>query len=189
QLVLIDSGAGLSFDKLVENIESLKFDPAKLTTIIATHAHIDHVGSLYQFQQKFGCKIIAHELDADAIEQGKVLAHIYGVDYTPCKIDTRVTGTTHKLNFGEYDLNLVHIPGHTPGGIAAYADINKKRILFGQDIHGPYRRAWGADLDIARDSLQKLVDLKADILCEGHFGVFEPAQAVESYIRNYMNRL
>jgi hypothetical protein len=34
--------------------------------------------------------------------------------------------------------------------------------------------------------MQKLLDLKADILCEGHFGVIKPASEVEHYITNYM---
>ena len=45
-LVLIDSGAGKSFDKLISNVEILGFAPKKLKAIIVTHAHIDHIGSL-----------------------------------------------------------------------------------------------------------------------------------------------
>ncbi len=66
-------------------------------------------------------------------------------------------------------------------------DIDEKGVLFGQDIHGPYYREWGADPTQARVSLQRLIDLKADILCEGHSGVFQPAPIVESYIRGYLN--
>jgi glyoxylase-like metal-dependent hydrolase (beta-lactamase superfamily II) len=62
-------------------------------------------------------------------------------------------------------------------------------VLFGQDIHGPYYRDWGADPEQAKASLQKLIELKADILCEGHFGIYRPASAVEDYIRGYMERL
>ena len=35
--------------------------------------------------------------------------------------------------------------------------------------------------------MQKLLDLKADILCEGHFGVFQPADKVYNYIKGYMD--
>jgi len=30
--------------------------------------------------------------------------------------------------------------------------------------------------------------LKADVLCEGHFGVFQPAQEVEAYIRRQVEK-
>ena len=106
--------------------------------------------------------------------------------------DTR----NHKINkdeeiltFGSYELKIIHIPGHTPGSIAPYIDITGKRVLFGQDIHGPYYPEWGADLANARASLRKLSDLNADILCEGHFGIYQPANEVERYIKEYLQSI
>jgi glyoxylase-like metal-dependent hydrolase (beta-lactamase superfamily II) len=189
-LVLIDSGAGMSFDRLVSNIEKLGFDPKKLKTILVTHAHIDHIGSLHRFQKEFGVRIIAHELDADAIEgRGEVAAEAYRVAYTPCHVNLRIKGAEETLKLGKYELKVIHIPGHTPGSIAAYVDIDKQRVLFGQDIHGPYYPEWGADPALAKLSLQKLVDLNADILCEGHFGIYQPASEVKRYIQQYVNSL
>jgi hypothetical protein len=68
-------------------------------------------------------------------------------------------------------------------------DIDKQRVLFGQDIHGPYYPHWGADPMLAKLSLQKLIDLKSDILCEGHFGIYQPAAAVKRYIQQYVDSL
>ena len=189
-LVLIDSGAGKSFDKLVSNIEKLGFDPKGIKTVIATHAHIDHIGSLHQFQEIYGAQIIAHELDADAIEKGKgIAAEAYGISYTPCHVDLRIQGSEETLQFGNHELKAIHIPGHTPGSIALYLDVDNKRVLFGQDIHGPYFPGWGADTVQAKQSLNKLLALKADILCEGHFGIYQPAKAVERYIKEYRDSL
>jgi glyoxylase-like metal-dependent hydrolase (beta-lactamase superfamily II) len=189
-LVLIDAGAGRSFNKLLANIEKLGLDPKKLKTVLATHAHIDHIGALHQFQKTFGAKIIAHELDADAIEgSGSVAAEAYGIAYTPCHIDLRIKGSEETLKFGKHALKVIHIPGHTPGSIAAYVDIEGERVLFGQDIHGPYYPEWGADPALAKLSLQKLIDLKADILCEGHFGIYQPASEVKRYIQHYVDML
>lgn len=189
-LVFIDCGAGDSFDELLANIRSLALDPNKLTTILVTHRHIDHIGSLKRFKDEFGVQIIAHELDANAIESGiGTGADAYGVDYEPCTVDIRITGEVETLSFGLYQLTTIHIPGHTDGSIAAYIDMPDGRVLFGQDIHGPYLPQWGADINKARQSLQKLIDLKADILCEGHFGIYKPSTAVEKYIRGYLNNL
>ncbi len=189
-LVLIDSGAGKSFDKLVSNIEWLGLDPKRLKAILVTHAHIDHIGALHCFQKEYGVQIIAHELDAAAIEEGRgTAAEAYGVRYTTCHVDLVLQGSENVLRFGVHELKVIHIPGHTPGSVAAYLDTDNKRVLFGQDIHGPYYPQWGADPAKARLSLQKLLDLKADILCEGHFGIYQPAPQVERYIQGYVDSL
>lgn len=189
-LVLIDSGAGMSFEKLVSNMEKLGFNPKKLKAILVTHSHIDHIGSLHRFQKEFSVQVIAHELDAAEIEgDGGIAARAYGVTYTPCHVDLRIKGSEEILKIGKYELKVIHIPGHTPGSIAAYLDIDKQRVLFGQDIHGPYYPEWGADPALAKLSLQKLIDLKADILCEGHFGIYQPAAQVKRYIQQYVDNL
>ena len=187
-LVLIDCGAGESFNQLITNISNLGFKPERLKAIIITHAHIDHIGSLYQFKQNFDIKIIAHELEAEAIETGRGTgAQFYQVSYKPCKVDIRLKGSEQSLRYGNYELKAIHIPGHTPGSIAVYIDM-EKRILFGQDIHGPYSLP-GADLAKAKASLQKLIDLEADILCEGHFGIYQPKEKVREYIESYLYSL
>jgi glyoxylase-like metal-dependent hydrolase (beta-lactamase superfamily II) len=189
-LVLIDAGAEKSSRKLVANIKSLGFDPKKLRAILVTHAHIDHIGSLCDFQETFDVQVIAHKIDAKAIEQGTgVGAEIYGIDYHPCRVDFKIQGSEQILRFGDYELGTIHISGHTPGSIAAYIDMDEKRVLFGQDIHGPYLPEWGADPAKAKRSLQKLINLRADILCEGHYGIYQPATAVERYIRGYLDSL
>ena len=138
ELVLIDSGAGESFDQLVDNIRGLGFKPEKLRAVIATHAHLDHIGALYQFRERFGAQVIAHELEAEAIEMGRGTgAELYGMAYQPCKVDIKLSKEEESLSYGGYELKAIHIPGHTPGSIAIYVDMGK-RVLFGQDIHGPY---------------------------------------------------
>ena len=190
ELVLVDAGAGQSFEHLVENILALGFTPEKLSAVIVTHCHIDHVGALARFRQEYGVKTIAHELDAQAIETGKwVGAEFYGVDCQPCPVDTRLEKAEHNLRFAKYELKAVHIPGHTQGSIAVYVGISGKGVLFGQDIDGPYEVAWGGDIRQAVVSLQKLIDLKADILCEGHFDVYQPASEVRRYIEGYLCQL
>lgn len=184
-LVLIDAGAGLSFEELTANIKSLGFNPEKLKAVIATHAHIDHIGSLWQFRAAFGTQVIAHELDAGAIESGVgVGAEFYGVEYFPCPVDVALKGPEDSLKYGPHELTVLHIPGHTPGGVAVYVDMGK-RVLFGQDVHGPYFLP-GASPAQARASLQRLIDLEADILCEGHFGIYQPKGAVRQYIESYL---
>jgi glyoxylase-like metal-dependent hydrolase (beta-lactamase superfamily II) len=189
-LVIIDTGVGLSSQLIEDNIISLGFDPNKIKTVIATHSHFDHIGSLHFFRDKYHAQIVAHELDAESIEQGtNTAAEVYNVKYIPCPVDTKIKGETETLHFGNNELNIIHTPGHTEGSIALYMDTDDKRVLFGQDIHGPYLPEWGADVIKARKSLQKMINLKADILCEGHFGIYQPANEVQDFINKYLKKL
>ncbi|MDD4161493.1 MAG: Zn-dependent hydrolase, partial [Methanothrix sp.] len=61
------------------------------------------------------------------------------------------------------------------------------RVLFGQDIHGPFSPAWGSDLTKWRTSMQKLIALNADVLCEGHAGIYR-GEMIRKYIESYLKR-
>lgn len=188
-LVLIDSGAGGSFSQIVRNIEMLGLNPDSLSRVILTHCHIDHVGSAPFFREKYGAKIVIHELDAGALEAGdsvRTAANWYGITFPPTKIDEKLKGTHEILAFGGEELHCLHTPGHTPGSISVYLDRADRRILFGQDIHGPFNQAFGSDIAAWRKSMRTLLALEADILCEGHFGIYRPKDKVRNYIERYL---
>jgi hypothetical protein len=69
-----------------------------------------------------------------------------------------------------------------------YVDISDRRILFAQDVHGPFHDSFGSDIEKWRKSMNKLLVLKADILCEGHFGIFRPHEKVKEFIEGYLSR-
>ncbi len=187
--VLIDSGSGRSFSQIVRNIEMLGFNPADVHYLILTHNHIDHIGSAPFFKKQYGTKILIHELDAGAVESGdsrKTAAGWYGTTFPPTPVDQKLKGEHEVLKFGTEDLHCLHTPGHTPGSISIYLDRAGKRVLFGQDIHGPFHKDFDSDIKTWRKSMQALLDLNADILCEGHFGIFQPNQRVREYIESYL---
>ena len=188
-LVLIDAGAGGSSSQLVRNIEMLGLNPALVSHVILTHCHIDHIGAAPFFREKYKVKIIIHELDAKALETGesvRTAANWYGTTFPPTKIDRKLTGAQETLKFGSEELHCLHTPGHTPGSIAVYLDRSGQRVLFGQDIHGPFHKAFGSDIEAWKKSMQALLALEADILCEGHFGIFQPKNKVRDYIERYL---
>jgi len=190
ELVLIDAGAGRSTDRLIDNIQALGLMPEQLTTLIITHAHIDHIGSAADLRDRFNLRVIAHEHDAAAIESGKkVGAEHYGVRYRPCTVDEKLTGQKNELEIGSVKFDFIHVPGHTPGSMVATMESEGKTVLFGQDIHGPYMPMWGGDPRLAAGSLEKIMQLEADILCEGHYGVIRPADEVGQFIQEFLDEL
>jgi glyoxylase-like metal-dependent hydrolase (beta-lactamase superfamily II) len=186
-LALIDTGAGPDIACIARNIEAFGFAPEKVEFIVSTHAHIDHIGGNGYLQREYGCRIFAHELDAERIETGRMVgAEFYGLPCEPCIVHHKMSGAEEELRVGEVALNVIHIPGHTPGSIALWTDIEGKRVLFGQDLHGPYVAAWGAVMSQVGPSLEKMKQLEADILCEGHFGIFRSREAVSGYIDQFL---
>jgi metallo-beta-lactamase class B len=189
ELVLIDTGAGSSVDAIAANIEACGLDPSNLSTLILTHCHIDHVGGASRFREKFGARTVMHEIEAPVVERGDsrmTAASWYGMDFRPLPIDVKLAKPEEVLCFPAFDIVCLHTPGHSPGSISVYLDADGKRVLFGQDIHGPFLKEFGADLKAWSRSMETLLSLKADILCEGHFGVYEPASEVAAYIERYL---
>ncbi len=188
ELMLIDTGAGWSVDKIVKNFEKFGFDCKNLTKIFLTHCHIDHIGGAPEIKKRFGSKIYIHELDAPPLEKGDPIltaASWYQTSFPPTPVDVKLNSTEEILIIGEQKMVCLHTPGHTPGSICIYLDKDGKRILFGQDLHGPLLEEFGSSLKDYGDSTKKLLDLDADILCEGHFGIYKTKKDVTNYILSY----
>jgi glyoxylase-like metal-dependent hydrolase (beta-lactamase superfamily II) len=107
-------------------------------------------------------------------------------DFPPTRADRRLKGEEEILAFGGEELHCLHTPGHTPGSIAVWLDRNGKRVLFGQDIHGPFMSAFRSNINDWRASMKKILALEPDILCEGHFGIFAPKEQAAAYIHRYL---
>ncbi len=189
-LVMIDAGAGKRVSAILENITSLGFSLRSIAAVVATHCHIDHIGGIPLLREKTGCEVIAHALDAQAIESGdpeRTAAALYGLDLPPVSVDYKLSEVREVLKFAKGEILCLHTPGHTPGSISIILDHSGKRVLFGQDIHGPFSESFGSNMSAWRKSMEVLLGLKADILCEGHLGIIQPEPEVEKFIRHYLN--
>jgi glyoxylase-like metal-dependent hydrolase (beta-lactamase superfamily II) len=188
ELILIDTGAGWSVEKIVKNVENLGFESNKITKIILTHCHIDHIGGVPELRRRFNPEIYIHKLDAPPLETGDPIltaASWYQTKFPPTPVDVKLDSPEEILTIGEQKIICLHTPGHTPGSISIYLDKNGKRVLFGQDLHGPLLEEFGSNLEDYGRSTKKLLDLEADILCEGHFGIYKTKKEVRNYILSY----
>ncbi|MBN1803580.1 MAG: MBL fold metallo-hydrolase [Candidatus Lokiarchaeota archaeon] len=187
-LVLID--AGMDSGMISRNLKKIGLDPSNIKHCIITHCHIDHIAACHDllgFNKNL--KFYAHDLDAEFIEEkgfdSKTAASWYDIKYEPVKLEAKFKKDKEVLRFGSVEFECIHTPGHTPGSISVLIIVDSTKVLFGQDIHGPFNSEFGSNLYDYQNSMQKLLDLKADILCEGHFGIIQPAKEVKRYIRDY----
>ena len=186
-LVLIDSGAGWSVHQIQANIERLGFDCSKLSKLILTHCHIDHIGGAPRLKERSGVTVYIHELDAPPLEEGNPIltaATWYNTAFPPMPVDGKFNSPHETITIGDERLVCLHTPGHTPGSISLYIDRGGECVLFAKDLHGPILHGFGSDLTQWDHSTQQLLELDADILCEGNFGVFRSKKEVTDYIRS-----
>lgn len=93
-----------------------------ITHVINTHRHADHCAGNADIIAATGAKLLAHEKDARHL--GKLingaLSRLVGGRPSP-RADVHLQDND-TIAIGETVLQVLHTPGHTPGGICLYAD-------------------------------------------------------------------
>ncbi|MGD9082421.1 MAG: MBL fold metallo-hydrolase [Desulfobacterales bacterium] len=117
EAVVIDPGGDA--DRILFSLA----DPGlKVKYIINTHGHFDHVSANGKIKDATGADILIHPLDAPMLGMLSSNAAVFGISVEnspPCD-QTIEEGDT--VSFGKITLNVIHTPGHTPGGISLYTD-------------------------------------------------------------------
>jgi glyoxylase-like metal-dependent hydrolase (beta-lactamase superfamily II) len=186
---LIDAGCGSGHQQLTRNIAACLPPEVKIDYLFLTHCHFDHTGGAAAVRDTYGCRIVAHERDAVYLESGDrtvTAAAWYGTTMPPLTVDQHILENLQTFNIGGAQLTAHHCPGHSPGSMVMVTEIEKHKVLFGQDIHGPLHDDLLSDRRQYRHSLKFIMDLQADILCEGHFGVYRGKGSVRQFIGSYL---
>jgi hydroxyacylglutathione hydrolase len=148
-----DSGATASIDapEAAPVEAALKATGWKLTDILVTHHHHDHVGGIAALKQKYKCRVVAPAKGAN----------IPGVDETVREGDTVKVGTLTG--------SVIETPGHTLDHIAYWFHEDKLAFVGDTLFSIGCGRVIEGDADMMWRSLVKLRDLPNDteIYC-GH---------------------
>jgi len=189
QAALIDAGCGNGHGRLVENISSVLAVDVPITDLFITHCHYDHVGGAAALKTQYRCKIVAHRLDAAYLESGDsgvTAASWYGAIMHPLAVDHKIDGPKEIFELGNGKITAYHCPGHSPGSLVYLVKLENQKILFGQDVHGPLDPSLLSNREDYIRSLKFMMGLKADILCEGHFGIYKGVDNINKFIQSYL---
>ena len=88
--------------------------------IIATHGHPDHVCGNRLIQETTKGDIVMHEADADFFENPETQNYFAMLGLEPSPPATVRVKDGDTIDIGKLSFQVIHTPGHTPGGICLY---------------------------------------------------------------------
>lgn len=170
-------------------------------TCVASHTHFDHIGCHHEFG---GCAV--HQAEADILEDPRnerILAHYATDDMFDRQPEGWDTSRYHVkparaerllrdgdiIDLGDRAFEVIHTPGHSPGGIGLLE--RKAGIFLSGDIiyDGPLiDDAYHSNIGTYVETLEKLRELKVSIVHGGHFPSFGPVryrQLIDDYVAGH----
>lgn len=166
--ILVD--VGMHCDLALQSIEKI-IVPNALEYIVLTHCHYDHIFGALELAEQTGARIAIHKSDAELLsDDHATVSDLFGVRSPSIKPDLILQGG-EMLDLGDAELEVIHTPGHTPGGICLYVSASKQ--LFSGDTvfpNGSFGRTdlKGGDLNQLIKSIKLLTALDVEILYPGH---------------------
>ncbi len=181
--MLVDSGMGV-----VSLREWVPLVTERALTAVASHTHFDHIGCHHEFADR-----VVHSAEADILahpDNRATLADPYVTDeifhtlppdpYGSTTYSlraapaTRVVEDGDVIDLGDRHFEVIHTPGHSPGGIALWEPATG--ILFSGDIvyDGPLiEDTYHSDAVDYYRSMERLLDLPVRIVHGGHFPSYD----------------
>ena len=110
--VFIDPG-----DEVEQLLDFIRTEQLNVTHILLTHAHVDHVSGLAEAKRALGSPIYLHKDDLFLYQNAVRTGMMFGLTVEePPPVDVFYEGEG-PIVFGDYQVRVVHTPGHCPGGV------------------------------------------------------------------------
>lgn len=139
EAILIDCGA---FTPKEEQTiaDFVKMQELKIVKLVHTHLHLDHIFGYRWSADTFGLLTHAPKEDEFLLQEFEQICNNYGVDVSsklPPKVGTYIS-EQDSISFGNTTLEILHVPGHTPGHLCFFEPKSSNLIagdcLFRQSI-------------------------------------------------------
>ena len=169
--VIVDPGCVTKSEQeqLSQFIKDNNLKPVKL---INTHCHVDHVAGNKFVVDTYQIPVYANENDKENLLNAKRAGELYGMQIdTPPEVN-HYLNQDDVLTFGKSTLKVMHLPGHSKGSIALYAEAEKFVVVGDVIFNGSIGRTdlLGGSLDELMNSIKsRLFKLDDDVtVYSGH---------------------
>lgn len=175
---MIDAGFG-DDESIAARMEYVRsFTGLRLSYIVVTHAHPDHVGGAVRMREETGAQVVLHPLECEGAQSAGVTA------------DRQVT-EGDELDLDGFVFEFIHTPGHSPGHICIY--IREEGVLFSGDhvlgIGTTAMRPPEGDMAQYIESLERLLSYDIRLICPGHGPPIRQARTkIEELIKHRLER-
>lgn len=165
--IVIDPG-----DDIEKIVEILDRHLLKVTMIVVTHAHIDHIGGAKKLRDLTGAPVYMHDDDMVLAENLGMQAMWLGMETPENPGIDRPAAEGDVLKAGDIEAHVLHTPGHTPGSLSLFIPREKTLISGDTLFRGSIGRTDlpGGDSRIIATSIRgKLYTLPEDtVVFPGH---------------------
>jgi hydroxyacylglutathione hydrolase len=129
--VVIDPGCYEDDEKL-ELTDFIASNNLKVTLLLNTHCHVDHVLGNSFVKDKYKVKFLIHANDEPVLKAVKIYAPNYGFYMYQEATPDAYMKADDIISFGNQQLRVLFVPGHAPGHVAFYSEENK--LVIGGDV-------------------------------------------------------
>ena len=107
----------------LREVEKAAFElGAPVSAILLTHGHFDHINLVEEAAEKLQIPVYIHRDDAPMLHDPRLnLSVLFGTNYI-ANVQEKTLAHGDTIEIGEESLQVIHTPGHTPGGVCYYAD-------------------------------------------------------------------
>lgn len=146
-------------------LDALNKDGRNCVAILLTHGHFDHIGGVRTLKEAFDAPIFIHEADATMLQSNRMsLAVLTGNLVKPVEADVLLHGG-ETLKLAGLELDVIHTPGHTKGGVC-YVLKSEKKLFVGDTLflEGSGRTDFpgGSEKELYHSIADKLFPLEGD---------------------------
>ena len=165
--IAIDPGSPKMRRSLARHLRPVR---PKITKIVATHAHEEHVGNLQWLSDLTGAPVFVSEMTARFLMPFKKLPWVRAtIIGQPPNLEPPFELLGDMVESTSGRLQVIACPGHCDDHVVLY-DPKEKVLLAGDAFMGSYFATPNPDVDSRKwlDSLERLMQLDIEILVEGH---------------------